>query len=722
MGHYHKINSGYQTLVDTKPDGTHGITLLVGGAYCAACIEKIESAARKQAGVTNARLNFSSGKFIADWDGDIEVANDIAENIEALGYKVSPYEIDKKQTALLEEEKFLLLCMGVAGFAMGNIMLLSVGLWSTNSETMGYITRDFLHWVSALIALPTIIFSGRPFYRSAYAAVKAGHTNMDVPITVGLFLAGFLSTIETFTHGEDAYFDSAVMLIFFLLLGRYFDFRARKKARTSASNLLDSLSGFVNVIEDGIIRNVLIKNLLQGDHVIVPVGESFPANGIIINGTSEVDFSIATGETLPVAVKPGDTVYAGTVNISSPLTMKVSAPAEKSLVAEISALMEKASQSQSKYVRIADRLARLYTPVIHATAFAAGIFWYLFMGAGLHHSVVIAITVLIITCPCALGLAVPVVQVLATDRLMKKGVLVKSGDAMERLSKIDMILFDKTGTITMGKPVLVHMDNPDILPVAAALAMQSSHPLSKAIVSFYKGKIAAAENIKEYPGQGLEGTVEGRAVRLGKAEWCGTMRHESSADLRLYCSVDGRAPAVFVFKDEIKKDARALMSRFDGIGIQTALLTGDREEVARAVAQECGISSWSSHLSPEDKFLYMQKLKNAGRTILMVGDGLNDAPSLAGADISMAPGTAIGISQNAADVVFMGDGLMPVFETYMTACKAEKLVRQNFGMAIIYNIFAIPLAAMGLINPLIAALAMSGSSLVVILNSFRMKL
>jgi Cu2+-exporting ATPase len=656
------------------------------------------------------------------WDRDSGAAriDDYIKTLEGLGYQIQPYDPQAQEGSLKSEERFLLLCLGVAAFAAGNIMLLSVGLWTTSTETMGLATRDFMHWISAAIALPAILFSGRVFFRSAWQVLKAGHTNMDVPISLALILAGGMSLHETIRHGEHVYFDSAVMLMFFLLIGRYLDFRARKAARSSATNLLSRLNGFATILEDGQPRRILIGDVKPDMVLRVAAGEMFSADGVVLDGVTEIDTSLMTGETVPRAAKAGDALYAGTLNMGAPITMRVEQAAERSVLADIAALMDKATQGQAKYVRIADRAAQLYTPVVHILALAAFIGWWGVGGIGWQSALMIAVTVLIITCPCALGLAVPVVQVLASGRLMKKGVLVKSGDALERLARIDTILLDKTGTLTLGKPSLDGPYNEAALQLAASLAAHSSHPLSKALMRGYDGDVLDITEAQEHPGLGVSGLYEGREVRLGRQSWCGDKTAPVSGQLELWLQAPGQVPQVFYFMDHIRQDAKEAISAFKAEGITPIMLSGDRQAVARDIAKISAIEIFHAEQTPPQKFAVLEVLKQGGHHVLMVGDGLNDAPVLVGADISIAPGSAIDMAQNAADIIFMGDKFMPVYEAYKTARLTQNLVRQNFALAVIYNIIAVPFALCGLVTPLVAAIAMSGSSLLVIANSFRL--
>lgn len=729
---------GYEGVVRQDAEGLNTLSLLVGGVHCAVCIQKIESAIQNFETVKSVRLNFSTGRLNIVWSGTAELANHFIATIKSLGYSVNPYNPDVEKGTLESENRFLLMCLGVAGFAMMNIMLLSVGLWTTTTETMGFATRELLHGISGAIAIPAVIFSGRPFFRSALSVLKRGQTNMDVPISLGLILATGMSVFEVLRGAEHAYFDSAVMLMFFLLVGRYLDFQARRSAKRAASDLIQTLSGFATVIEEGDgdgqsgdtaarPKRVLIRDLREGMRVLVAVGENIPVDSVVEYGESTMDTSLITGETLPRTVGPGDSVFAGTVNHSAPLTLRVVKAAEDSLLADVVRLMEKAEQGQAKYVRLADRVARMYTPVVHSFAAAAFILWWGFIGVPWQDALMVAVTVLIVTCPCALGLAVPVVQVMASGLLMKRGILVKAGDALERMAAIDTVVLDKTGTLTIGRPELIGDYDPEHVKIAASLALQSRHPLSKALASAYHGDVYAVEGMTEHAGQGLQARVKGQDVRLGSRAWCGDTQaphHKNLGDLEdleIWLAVEGAAPVVFRFQDQLRNDAADTLAALRQKGLHSVLLSGDRASVVAQVAAKVGITEYLAEQTPIDKYNYIEGLKAKGHKVLMVGDGLNDAPVLVSADVSMAPGTAIDMAQNAADIVFMGDHLAPVAYTHTIARMTQVLVKQNFMLSIVYNFIAIPLAFMGLITPMIAALAMSGSSLIVIANSFRLK-
>ncbi|MBL8640038.1 MAG: cadmium-translocating P-type ATPase [Alphaproteobacteria bacterium] len=711
--------------MDGKEGELHSLLLMVDGVHCSACIQKIESALYQLPAIRKARLNFSTKRLSVEWRGEREFANHIAHEIEAQGYRVQPYDAKAIQADSDEEERHLQICLGVAGFAAGNIMMISIGLWTSTLELMGMGTRDLLHWISALITIPAVYFSGQPFFRSAWSVLKRGRTNMDVPISLGVIGAVLISLWQTWTHAEDAYFDSAVMLLFFLLIGRYLDFRARRRARGAASDLLAMMSGTaILILEDGSHRAVPLRDLREGMKVSVPMGQRIPADAEVLAGKSEIDTSLVTGETAPRAVSVGDKVFAGTLNLSAPLVLGVRSAVKDSLLSDIVRLMEKAEQGQAKYVRFADRAARFYTPAVHFLAVSTFLGWWIWGGVDFPHALLIAVTVLIITCPCALGLAVPVVQVLATGRLMKNHILVKSGDALERLAAIDTVLLDKTGTLTLGKPVLLNGEEiaQDHLQLAGSLGRHSHHPLSQAIAQQWRGDSVELTNIAEFPGEGIEAEWNGVRVRLGSRSWCGGAGQAKLQDgiQEVWLAIDHQPVARFCFQDQLRSDAGEVMAYFKQSQITPMILSGDRVAVAQTIAHQLGVEEVRGELTPVDKYNYMEALRAQNHQILMVGDGLNDAPTIAGANVSMSPSTALDMTQNAADIVFMGDKMGAIVEAYQTAVFSNRLVKENFILAILYNVIAVPVAIAGLATPLVAAIAMSSSSIIVIANSFRL--
>lgn len=701
--------------ITTEADGSHSLHLLVDGMHCPSCVAIIEGALKKQEPIQAARLNLSTKRLRVVWTGATDLGDQWVALINGMGYRAVPYDTADAESDEKKAEKLLLRCMAVAGFASGNLMLFSVPLWSSDPQQMGEATRTFFHWVQALIAIPAIAYCGIPFYRSAWHALRVLKTNMDVPISVAVILATLMSVFETITFGQHSYFDSAVMLLFFLLVGRYLEARAKGRARSAAHDLLQMMKGYATILHHETPLTLPLSELKEGMVLLVATGEKIGADGEVIAGESELDTSLITGETLPQRVGVGAKVFAGTVNIAAPLTVRITKASQRSLLSDIVKLMETAEQSQAKYVTLADRISGWYTPAVHALAAITFVGWFFFGHIEWQLALLYAATVLIITCPCALGLAVPVVQVLASGKLMRSGILLKSGSALERLATITHAIFDKTGTLTLGKPTLVSGHTQAQLQLAASLAVHSKHPLSQALTKSYTGALLPL-SVQEIEGYGLESV----GVKLGKRSWATTLPDDTENTLELWLAEIGKSPVRFVFSDQLRDDAKEVIAMLRASGIETLLLSGDRQEVTKDIATTLGITTFEGALSPLEKTERIVALKASGAHALMVGDGLNDAPSLSCATVSMSPSSAMDITQNAADIVFQGDRLMPVLNAWKTAQFSQTLVRQNFWLAIGYNLVAIPVAVAGFVTPLVAAIAMSSSSLLVIGNAFRL--
>ncbi len=714
--------AGLESYVVAEGDGCR-LHLLAEGVHCGGCVRKIESALEREPGVTEARVNLTSRRLTLAWQGDPAAALPLVGKVEALGYRLVPFDASQAENQDGAEQKALLRAMGVAGFAAANVMLLSVAVWAGHAQGMTETTRTLLHWFSALVALPAIAIAGQPFFRSALAALRHGHTNMDVPISLAVILAPAVSLFETIRHGPHAYFDSAVMLLFFLLVGRYLDRQARGRARQAATRLLALGARAVTVIgRDGRHRALAPRLVEPGMTVLVTAGERVGVDGRVRDGSSEVDTSLITGESVPQAVAAGDMVFAGTLNMSAPLTVTVARAADDTLLAEVVRLMEVAEKQKGRFVTLADRLASWYAPVVHGLALAAFLGWWLGAGLAWTEALLIACAVLIITCPCALGLAVPAVQVVASERLLRRGVLLKAATALERFAQVRHVVFDKTGTLTRGHPELVDRGGitEAALRRAAGMAAQSRHPLARAL----RRAVPDAESlagVTEHPGLGLEVAGPGLRPRLGRRAWAAPDAPETAAtDLELWFA-DGTGSAWrLVFADRLRPDAAAVVADLGRAGYSVELLSGDRAPAVAAVAGELGIGELRAEAKPADKVARLDELARAGTAVLMVGDGLNDAPALAGAHASLSPASAIDISQTTADAVFQGDRLGAVVETLAVARAAGRLVRQNLALAFAYNVVTVPIALAGLVTPLIAAIAMSASSILVVSNALRL--
>lgn len=720
------INISDPTAFVTRNDDGDHLHLLVENLHCAACIGKIEGFLNAQTGVIDARVNMSTRRLSVSWQHGKTDPAELMRGVAALGYPVAPFDPADVAKSTDAEEKRLLSALAVAGFAAGNVMLLSVSIWSGHAGDMGEGTRTLFHWISALIALPAVVYAGQPFFRSAFSVLRNGATNMDVPISLAVILASVMSIHQTMQNAQHAYFDASITLLFFLLVGRYLDRRARAKARSAATNLLGLQAQAATLIDsDGSYQSIRIGDIKPGMTVLATQGERIPVDGDVITGTSDIDTALVTGETMPKLATPGTAVFAGTMNLSAPLTIRTTVAADRTLLSEIVRLMELAEQGRAKFVRLADRVARIYAPVVHILAALTFIGWLMLTDAGWEPSMLAAIAVLIITCPCALGLAVPVVQVVASGRLLRSGVLVKSADALERLSSVDTVVFDKTGTLTLGQPMLSGGNYTDTdLALAASLADHSKHPLSRAIsLAAGNNERSSLSDVREIPGHGIEAMLDGERIRLGKRDWCGVDDAPAwVGGSELWLTVGHKHSASFQLTDAIRANAKDVIAQLKSMNINVELLSGDTQEAVRPVADSLGIEKWQAGCLPVSKTARLAELSDAGRIVLMVGDGLNDAPSLVAAHVSMSPAGAADISQTAADLIFQGSSLAPVLSAVRIARQSTSLVKQNFGLAFAYNAIAVPIAVLGLVTPLVAAIAMSTSSIIVTVNALRLRL
>jgi Cu2+-exporting ATPase len=710
-----------------RRDGKGGarLELAVKGARCANCIAKIEKGLTALDGVTDARLNLSTGKLSVRWREAKQPAATILARVQGLGYEARPYDPEALLRNEGQEGRELLKALAMSGFAAANVMLLSISVWAGASD-MGDGTRTLFHWISGLIAIPAALYAGRTFFRSALKSLAAKHANMDVPISLAIVLALALSIYQSAIHGENAYFDAAVTLPFLLLIGRYLDSQLRRKARASARELVAMQAVSANRLDaDGQPHAVMAREIAVGDRILLATGERAPVDGTTENADTEADLSLVTGESAPALVKCGAVLRAGSIVTGRGIVLNATARVEDSLVAELARLLEAGQQNRSRYVRLADRAASIYVPAVHGLALSVFLGW-LFFGASLSVALTNGIALLIITCPCALGLAVPAVQIVATGRLFKRGILVKSGDALERLAEIDMAVFDKTGTLTIGRPVLTNTDDvdADTLATAATLARASRHPLARALAAA-AGIGPVAADAHEVPGCGVEAIIAGQSCRLGRADWVG-------ADLvgadggegdssELWFRMGEAMPFVFNFDDPLRSDAQAALKAITARGVRIEMLSGDREQAAERIARQAGVADWRAGVGPKEKVCRLETLKAQGHATLMVGDGLNDAAALALAHVSISPGTAVDATQAAADMVLQGDALAPIVDAIDVARQTRRRVLENFAFAAAYNAVAVPLATAGLVTPLIAAVAMASSSLIVTLNALRIR-
>ena len=708
-----------EALAAVSTPASTDIVLSLPAIHCTACIDGVERALSAHPGVGAARVNLTLKRVSVSAAPDV-TAPQLVQALAAAGYEA--HELDPSALAATRADRAgreLLMRLAVAGFASMNVMLLSVSVWSGAADA----TRDMFHWISAAIALPAVAFSGAPFFVNAWTALRAGRLNMDVPISLAILLALGTSLWETALSGAHAYFDAALTLTFFLLAGRYLDHRTRAIARSAAEELTAlEVPRAWRIDPDGGEVEVPVASLRPGMLVRVRPGARIPVDGEIAEGRSELDRSLLTGEAQPVFAGPGGVVSAGEVNLTGPLSVRATAVGADTSLHRMAELVAVAESGRSNYTSLADKAAKLYAPGVHILSALAFAGWWLATGDA-RVAINIAAAVLIITCPCALGLAVPAVTTAASGRLFRRGLLVKHHTALERLAEVDTVVFDKTGTLTKGDPRPVGlMDHTrEELALALALAGASLHPMARALTGAIRAAgIAPAEveGVTECPGYGVQGLRGGQIVRLGRAAWVGAPEGGGSAT---WLQVGEGAPVPFRFADSLRPGAAGTIAALQAQGLQVIVMSGDCARAVEELARELNVPRWVAEALPGDKAARIAALQGKGHRVLMVGDGLNDTAALRAAHVSISPATALDAARVASDVVLLGSDLAPVAEALQVASVATRRIRQNFRIATVYNIVAVPLAVAGLATPLIAALAMSLSSITVSLNALRLR-
>jgi Cu2+-exporting ATPase len=719
------------------------IDLMIQGLHCGACVWLIENLLKKQKNVIDARVNLSQKILRIKWSGTREDGNKLVQLISKIGYRLLPadQEFLKKIEANFDNRIFK--ALAVAGFGAGNIMLFSIALWfDINLEISGS-TRKLLHLLSSIIALPVLIYSGRIFFISAFKSLKARLPNMDVPISIAIFLASTVSMIQTFRGGQNVYFDSAVMLVFFLLIGRYLDFKARKKAFNIASEFSILQVGFGRVEIDKKIRILPAKDLREDMILIVAIGEKIACDGVVIDGESAVDNSLISGESIPENIQKNSLVYGGSINLNSPIKVKITKSAQNGVLSQIINLISNIENKKNIYIRIADKFSKYYTPIIHILSAITFAIWYFYFNANWEIALMNATAVLIITCPCALALAIPIAQTIAISNFLKKGIVMKNGESLEKINNIEYVVFDKTGSITLGKPTLKNIyeisdgnlqelnftEKKFYLKIASSMAKFSKHPISQSLCNSFDGEL---ENIAviEHNGKGLEANFSGKIARLGSANFCEiynenyqsiikNTQSKSIANLSCYMNFNNKN-IIFTFHDELKSDATIVVKFLKKINKKVILLSGDVESEVRRIAEITGIEEFYWQKNPLEKAQILQKICDKNINFMMIGDGLNDAPSLALSNVSLSFSKAVDISQNIADIVINSSKLSSIISIFLYSKSTLKIMKQNLILALIYNILALPFAMAGYVVPLVAAIAMSSSSLLVVINSLRL--
>lgn len=690
--------------VDDLPAATPDLQFSLPTIHCAACIGKVERGLASLKGVQGVRVNLSLKRL--NVTGQVE-ARVIEDALSRLGFPSYPLDMQALNASQDVAGRALLTRMAVAGFAMMNVMLLSVAVWSGATDA----TRDLFHLISAMITVPVIAYSAQPFFASAWRALRVRGLNMDVPISLAILLAAGMSLYETLNSGAHAYFDAALSLTFFLLIGRYMDHRTRSAARSAAKELTALEVQTAQRLTGARVDTVPVERLEVGDEILVPTGARAPVDGVLVSATAFMDRSFLTGESEAQDIEAGAAIQAGEINLAAPLTMRATSVGEDTTLRRMAHMVETAEHSRNSYTALADKAAAAYAPSVHILSLLAFVGWMVFDG-DLRQATNVAIAILIITCPCALGLAVPAVSTAAISRLFSLGYLVKHATALERLAEVTHIVFDKTGTLAKPSVSLPDSMSRDDQAVARALAQASNHPLSVALnTALADVEPARLSDITEVPGQGVTGIWNGHTVRLGRGAWLG-------ADFDgLGLVIAGQAAHEIAASEVPREGVQSALAQLD---LPCEVVTGDAPAPAARFAAQINIPL-RADVRAEEKLHYLQQLDAQGARVLMVGDGLNDTAALAAAHASAAPASALDASRSASDVVILRDSFADLPLLLAISRATRDLSKQNFAIATAYNLIAIPIAMAGYATPLAAALAMSISSITVLLNSQRIR-
>ncbi len=701
-------------------------SLILEGIVCAACVWLNERHVKALPGVIDFSVNYSTHRARVSWDNSRLKLSEILEAISAIGYHAHPFDPGRQEQLYKQERTRALRRLAVAGLGMMQVMMLAVALYAGASEGMDSGLRQFLRWVSLFLTIPVVLYSAQPFFRSAWRDVKRRRPGMDVPVTLAISAAFLASAWSTVSGHGDIYFDSVTMFTFFLLAGRFLEMGARHRAGQAAEELVKLLPATAARLGEDGEQRVPVADLVIGDRVLVRPGESIPADGRIVEGQSSVDESLLTGESRPCRRVPGDLLVGGTVNKESPLVMEIEQVGEETVLSAIVRLLDRAQTEKPSVARLADRVAGWFVGALLLLAAGVAFWWWLHDPT---HAFAVTLSVLVVTCPCALSLATPAAVTAATGALTRLGVLTTRGHALETLAHATHMIFDKTGTLTRGEltleqvELLSTLDRAQCLALAATLEQASEHPIATALRR-EAGPAGEVTALVASPGDGIEGCIEGRRYRIGTAAFVAGLQSDTPpADLPggVVLGDEDSLLAHFLFADPLREQAQEALDQLRQLGFSIELLSGDEEHAVERVAGQLRITKAQSRCRPEDKLARIRRLQEQGAIVAMVGDGVNDAPVLAAAQVSIAMGGGTQLAHASADMVLLSEQLPHLADAVRTSRRTLAVIRQNLGWAVVYNMVAVPLAAAGQIAPWMAAIGMSMSSLVVVLNALRLR-
>lgn len=709
--------------------------LILEGITCAACVWLNERHLKQLPGMLEVSVNYASNRARIRWDDARIKLSEILAEIRKLGYHAHPFSAQQHEVLRQKQRKADFRRLAVAGLSAGQVMMIAVALYAGPSQGLEFATAQTLRWFSLVLSVPAIFYAAIPFYTAAWRGLKTGRLGMDVPISLGL-ITGFAGSIWATMQGVgEVYYDTLTMLIFFLLATRFLERNAREKSIEAAENLLRLVPAVATrQSASGQTELVALVDVRADDTLVVKPGETIPADGVVVEGESSADESLLTGESEPRPKTIGAEVYAGSINYESPLLIQARAVGEQTVIAGISRLLDRAQAEKPRLTELANHVAAWFTYVLLlAVVMTAWVWWQIAPERVLE----IVLTVLVVSCPCALSLAAPAAFAAAGSHLVKRGVLLTRGHALESLAKVTHVVFDKTGTLTLGKPVLLEIrclgewDADTCLRMAASLEQRSEHPYAKSFIEALRTQVGvralnAIENADNLPGLGVRADIEGKTYFLGNARVNAALPLATIEDVPagatiIWLSDTTRYLAAFVFADHPRAGADDLIQGLQAQGKMVSILSGDSETTVADFAKRIGVISWQSGASPEQKLAVMDALQAQGEVVAMIGDGINDAPVLAKAQVSIAMGSGTQMARATGDIVLLTEHLEEVQHAFDTAKFTRSVVRQNFAWALGYNLIALPFAATGMISPWMAAIGMSVSSLIVVLNALRLR-
>ncbi|NRB66610.1 MAG: cadmium-translocating P-type ATPase [Vibrio sp.] len=693
------------------------VTLSLEGVSCAACAWLIEKQVSTRTGVLSIRVNTTTNRAILAWDKTQTKLSELLSSIHQLGYKAAPFEADKQEAAYHESMKQYLYRLGIAGLATMQVMMLAVALYLEVFGDLEPEFKSYFRWVSLIFATPVMLYSALPFYLNAWRSIRSRTLGMDVPVSLAMIFAYFASLVATVTEQGEVFFESISMFAFFLLVGRFLEMRARRKAAAASGNLLKLIPAIATKLDGD---QVPVKTLKLGDQIRVLPGEHVPADGKIIKGRVHIDESMLTGESVPVVKNVDDYVYAGTLNGEESFELEVTSTKADSMISNIVRLQDEAQLSKPKIAQIADIVARYFVAIILVIAAGTWFFWH---QTRPDDAFWIMLSVLVATCPCALSLATPTALTCATSRMGNLGILLRKGHVFETLCKINHLIVDKTGTLTHGDIVISKVNTfsntskEEALAIAASLESHANHPIARAFKSHHSLEVQV-NDVENIIGSGIHGIYQGQNVKIGSASFIFGELVEAEPN-SVYLSLNGQHVATFTYQDPIRAESKTFIERFKKAGIKVTLLTGDSQSNANVVAKEIGIETVVAGAKPQDKLEYLQNVDDSDVT-MMIGDGINDAPTLAGAHLSVAMGGGADVAKASADMVLLGDQLDRILEARKLALQTRKIIRENLAWSLGYNILILPLAVAGFVAPYFAVVGMSASSIIVVSNSLRL--